>query len=144
MKKRRIITTFLVAAGLLAWFAVRTVPFGAFGIPYFVASVDEGHSVLGKPWRIIYNDAGAAHSGNFWTWVVEDRGFYRVVVAQGYSTPDVRYGDSPLPSKIEDGSIYLGFASSRYRGEIDWQRVDISKRNEAEHSEGGKASPTTS
>jgi hypothetical protein len=144
MKKRSVITILVVVAGVLGWFAVRAVPIGAFGIPYVVASVDVGHSVIGKPWRIVYNDAGGAHSGNFWTWVVEDRGIYRVVVAQGYSTPDVRYGHSPLPLKITDGAIYLGFASTRYRSEIDWKRVGTSKSHEAEHGEGGKASPATS
>jgi hypothetical protein len=127
MKKRPLIIICLVVAGLVGCVFVRVVPIGAFSIPYFVASIDEGHQVTGMPWRIVYNDAGAAHSGNFWTWVIEDRGICRVVVAQGYSTFDVRYGDSPIPVKVEDGSIYLGFANSRYGDELDWQKINTRK-----------------
>jgi len=110
--------------GIVGYMISRSLPFGAMCLPYFIASIDEGHHVPGMPWQIMYNDAGAAHSGNFWTWVIEDRCIYQIVVAQGYSTADVRYGHVPLPAKKESGSIYLGFATKRYGNEIQWQRVD--------------------
>lgn len=124
MKNRAVIGICLVAAGLLVWIVLRSVPIGAFGVPCFISSVDEGHSIPGMSWQIVYNDAGAAHSGNFWTWVIEDRGIFRIVVAQGYSTADVRYGDTPFPVKMGDGSACLGFARSRYGNEIEWRKVD--------------------
>jgi hypothetical protein len=103
---------------------LRSLPIGAMCIPYCSASIDEGHTVPGMPWKIVYNDAGGAHSGNFWTWVIEDRGLYRIVIAQGYSTADVRYGHSLLPAKIEGGAIYLGFSRHSYVDQREWAGVD--------------------
>ena len=128
MKRKVIASACIGVAGVLLFVLLRSAPIGAVCIPYFVASIDEGHQVSGMPWRIIYNDAGAAHSGNFWTWVIEDRGLYRIVIAQGYSTADVRYGAAPLPAKKESGSICLGFTTTRYGTEIQWQRVDAHAR----------------
>jgi hypothetical protein len=126
MKKNLIIVlgTGMVMLSAATIVFLRILPIGAMCIPYCIASVDEGHTVPGMPWKIVYNDAGGAHSGNFWTWVLEDRGLYRIVVAQGYSTADVRYGRSPLPAKLEGGAIYLGFTRHRYLDQQEWARVD--------------------
>lgn len=101
----------------------RIVPFKANPIPYLVASVDEGHKVPGKPYRIIYNDGGGMHSGNFWTYLVKDSAVFSSVIVQGYQTSDVRYGKSPIPVRNVHGYLEIGFADSRRSGNLKWIRL---------------------
>ncbi len=78
------------------------------------------HTIPDRPYRIYYNDAGAMHSGNFWTWIVRDYGVCRVVVAQGYSTTGVRKGDVPIPVRKLGGLTQVGFAKGRRDDSLDW------------------------
>src|SRR5262245_23140597 len=79
------------------------IPRGARFLPWVLASVDG--PVLRSPdgqrrIEVYFNDAGAAHRGNHWTWIVEDSWLLgRRVVAQGYLGPDVRFGEAPVPIK---------------------------------------------
>jgi hypothetical protein len=48
--------------------------------------------------RVYFNDAGALHSGNHWTWVVEDSwSCGRRVVVQGYLGGEVAVRGAPVP-----------------------------------------------
>lgn len=115
----------LVTAGVLGLTILffRTFPIGVSYLPYAIASIDKGHSIPGRSWEVVYNDAGAAHSGNFWTWVIADRIFYRVVVAEGYSNADVYYEQSPFPARQMPHGLEIGFAKGRRDSEIQWQTV---------------------
>ena len=66
--------------------------------------------------RVRFNDGGAMHSGNFWTWVVaKDRWGREQVVAERYSPPQVRYGDQPLPARwIDNATVDVDFLPQRY------------------------------
>ena len=98
----------------------RLVPVGAGLLPFLLASVDEGHRLPGKGYKVSYNDAGAEHSGFHYTWVVADRWLYRVVVVDGYSLPGVRQGDEPLPLRELGGRMEIGFARGRHDPEMRW------------------------
>ena len=76
--------------------------------------------------RVRFNDAGAMHSGNFWTWVIaKDRDGWEYVIAQGYSAWDVRSGKQALPVHwLDDGSFEITFVDGRYsRGEATAYRT---------------------
>jgi hypothetical protein len=66
--------------------------------------------------QVDFNDAGAAHSGFHWTWlIVDDLLTGRSVVAQGYSTPDVADRDVPFPLRwIDDRTFEVKFVAGRY------------------------------
>jgi len=107
------------AAALRAYFAV--IPRGASFQPWVLARVDgpeltspDGRRVV----RAYFNDAGAMHSGNHWTWVVEDCWWSgRHVVAQGYLGSDVAVSGAPFP--IEWGpadDFRVRFLPRRYGG----------------------------
>jgi hypothetical protein len=66
--------------------------------------------------RVFFNDAGAAHSGNHWTWVIEDSWVLgRRVVAQGYLGPEFRMGEQPMPLDWRVGDeVHVKFANGRY------------------------------
>src|SRR5438128_1009446 len=69
------------------------VPRGAQFEPFYFYSVPGPPVSLpnGKTLQVYFNDAGAMHSGNHWTWVVaSDWITGRRVVAQGYVSPYVR------------------------------------------------------
>jgi len=68
--------------------------------------------------RITFHDAGAVHSGNFWTWItVNDWLTGRRIVAQGYSTYDVRYGRPSLPVEwVDEKNLWVGFSEKRGHG----------------------------
>lgn len=122
-----------LAAGLVALAALvggvlalrlwsECVPFGASVQPYLLASRDgpvvtspDGAIVL----RVVFNDAGAAHSGHHWTWFVASSPVWgRRVVAQGYMPPEVAImanGDNePLPVRwLDDRTLEIEFRDGR-------------------------------
>ena len=114
----------LIAFGILLY--VRIVPVGASILPFLLASVDNGHILPDRDYRVFYNDAGAAHSGYHWTWIVDDRVFYRIVVAEGYSEPEVRYGRQLLPVRGGGEDLEVGFNNMRDHLGIDWVKVPYS------------------
>jgi hypothetical protein len=75
--------------------------------------------------RVRFNDAGAMHSGNFWTWVIaKDRYGWEYVIAEGYSDSSVRYGEQALPVHwLDDGAFEIKFVDGRYSGTYRTQRV---------------------
>src|SRR5205085_11077770 len=87
-KRLRQTAVVLLVLFVLARTLFERIPDGAVRVPYLIAS--RTGPVLVSPAknrliRIFYNDAGGAHSGNHWTWVVAyslSRGRY--VVAEGY------------------------------------------------------------
>jgi hypothetical protein len=95
------------------------IPWGASPVPYVCASVPG--PTLYSPDRtrridVVFNDAGAAHSGNHWTWFVEDHWLLGgVVVAEGYLGTEVVVSADPVPLSWEtDGEISIEFCASRY------------------------------
>ena len=64
-----------------------------------------------------FHDAGAMHSGPHWTWLVaRGRWGRRRVIAEGFSTSDVRMGRAPLPVRwIDNKTFDIDFQSQRYR-----------------------------
>jgi hypothetical protein len=91
------------------------IPLGASVLPFYYAS-ERGSDLLspgGHEFQVYFNDAGAAHSGNYWTWVVERRIWGRVVVVGGYLNADVRYGSSPVPVKWVDDKPQIEFERGR-------------------------------
>lgn len=109
------LTLLLLAIG---W--TRLVPIGASILPFLLASTDEGHTIADRPYRIYYNDAGAMHSGNHWTWIVRDIGICRIVVVEGYSTNEVRKGEVPFPARQVGGRTELGFTTGRHNQSRQW------------------------
>jgi hypothetical protein len=62
---------------------------------------------------VYFNDAGAMHSGYFWTWVVRGNR----VIAEGYSDTEVCIGAVPFPLEwIDDRTLAVTFLSERYGG----------------------------
>lgn len=108
----------VVLLAAIGW--TRLVPVGASITPFLLASTDEGHTIPGEPYQIIYNDAGGMHSGNFWTWIVRDYGICRIVVAEGYSSTEVRKGEVPFPVRRTAGRIEVGFAKGRRNNSLQW------------------------
>jgi len=107
------------AAAIRAYFAV--IPRGASFQPWMFARVDgpeltspDGRRVV----RVYFNDAGAMHSGNHWTWVVEDSWWSgRKVVAQGYLGSNVAIGGAPVPLEWGPGDVArVKFLPRRYGG----------------------------
>jgi hypothetical protein len=66
--------------------------------------------------RVYFNDAGAMHSGNHWTWLVEDKWWCgRRVVAEGYLGPDVAVGGGPVPlTRGPNNEVRVTFLRRRY------------------------------
>jgi hypothetical protein len=94
------------------------MPAGAEFYPFWYASLEgprlyspDGRRVV----QVVFNDAGAMHSGNFWTWlIVEDWLTGKRVVAEGYSVSDVRYRRVPFPLRwIDDRTISVVFRTRR-------------------------------
>lgn len=111
-------TLILVGVGVLALAArlyLEVIPFGASVLPFYCASEvgPELRSPNGRVLQVYFNDAGGAHSGNYWTWVVERRFWGRVVVAEGYLGADVRYDASPVPVEWEREEPKVKFESGR-------------------------------
>lgn len=71
-----------------------------------ISSPDGNHTLY-----ITVHDAGATHSGNFWTWVtVKDWPRGRRIVAEGYSSYPVRYKRVPFPIEWEDeNKVWITF-----------------------------------
>jgi len=60
---------------------------------------------------ITFHDAGAVHSGNFWTWItVKDWLRERKLVAEGYSSYSVRYKRASLPIEwVDEKAFWVTF-----------------------------------
>jgi len=129
MKKTIIIAVaiFLIPIGWRAYRAV--VPSSASFTPFVMARV-EG-PVIKNPdgtvkLQVWFNDAGAAHSGNHWTWLVRNHGLWgKRVVAQGYLGAEQAVFSEPIPLRwIDNASFSVTFINERYG---DAQKKEIVK-----------------
>lgn len=120
MKKKTIIIALVVFLMPCAWRAYRAiVPSGASFTPFVMARVEgpvvespDGSTKL----QVWFNDAGAAHSGNHWTWIVKDHFIFgKKVIAQGYLGAEQAVSGEPLPlSWIDNSSFSVAFLNERY------------------------------
>ena len=64
---------------------------------------------------ITFHDAGAVHSGNFWTWItVKDWLHGRKLVAEGYSSYPVRYQRAAFPVEwVDEKTFWVTFVDRR-------------------------------
>ena len=103
---------------LAGWRVFRQfVPGGASFWPYVLASYESGRfsSPHGTTTVTVFlNDAGAAHSGSYWTWIVVDHWLTgKRVVGQGYSLDD--FSESPPKIKwVDEYSFTIPFAQGRH------------------------------
>ena len=105
----------LCVAGGRIYFEI--VPRGASMIPFLVASVDGGgiESPDGAQYHVWFNDAGAAHSGNHWTWIVGSNPIFgKHVVTQGFLGAEQAIDGEPLPLTWEDDHPVVQFRNGRY------------------------------
>jgi len=94
------------------------VPWDAQVYPWLMARVSgpvltspDGRRTL----KVYFNNAGAMHSGNHWTWVVEEsRWLGRRVVAQGYLSPQEAVSGGAVPLTWGEGnSIGVAFLAGK-------------------------------
>lgn len=86
-------------------------------LPYLLASGYGGsiESPNGKTYDIFFNDAGAAHSGNHWTWIIDnDSVFGKKVVTEGYLGSEYAVSGNEIPVSWVDDLPIIQFASGRY------------------------------
>ena len=113
------IITGVAFVGVVAWQFRSAAPEGAEYIPYVYHSAP-GPTLVSPDGKravaIVFNAAGAMHSGFHWTWLVIDRGLRgKQVVAKGYSVPEVRYQEATFPLRwIDDRTFEVEFAKGRY------------------------------
>lgn len=90
----------LIGIALVVRLYAGIIPLGVKPLAWIIARVDgptftspDGMRTV----KVYFNDAGAAHSGNHWTWVVEDSLWKgRTVVAEGYVNALTRNGETPF------------------------------------------------
>ena len=97
----------------------QVIPWGAPFLPYLVYSA-RGPVLLSPdgrvPLQVVFNDAGAAHSGHHWTWIVEDSWILgHRVVAEGYSDARFAVEGDPFPAVwVAPEELAVEFLSVRY------------------------------
>jgi hypothetical protein len=95
------------------------VPAGADGIPFTEYSYP-GPTIRAPNGRdaveVVFNDGGAMHSGNHWTWIVaRDWLTGKRVIAEGYSTPFVATGHAQFPLRwLDDRTFRVEFVAGRH------------------------------
>jgi hypothetical protein len=97
----------------------QVIPRGVDLYPFWFAS-DAGPRLVSpdgqRTVHVVFNDAGAVHSGFHWTWlIVDDLVLGRSVVAEGYSLPSVREGEVSFPLRwVDDRTFVAGFVAGRH------------------------------
>ena len=74
--------------------------------------------------EVITNDAGAMHSGNFWTWIIVEHWWGKEIVAQGFLGSSRIQDPVPL-SWTGEKSFMVTFCKSRYSDETEAIEVDL-------------------
>lgn len=93
------------------------VPRGASAMPYLLASVDGGtiESPNGTVYEVWFNNAGAAHSGAHWTWIVETHLVHgKRVVTEGYLGSEFVVENRPIPISWNGEIPVIQFQPGRY------------------------------
>lgn len=93
------------------------MPRGASPLPYLLASVDGGmiESPNGQQYEVWFNDAGAAHSGAHWTWIISNHPAYgKRVVTEGYLGSEYAVENRPIPLSWDGDVPVVDFQRSRY------------------------------
>jgi hypothetical protein len=131
MKKKKAIIIVAVLVILLGWRTYRAiVPSGASFTPFLMARVEgpivespDGSIKL----QVWFNDAGAAHSGNHWTWLVQDHCvFGKRVIAQGYLGAEQAVSGKPIPLNwIDNDSFSVAFLNGRYGDSQEIKLVEL-------------------
>jgi hypothetical protein len=127
--KRWISVACLLLFAALLLYIIQVIPTGLGGIkqiiPYLLFSVDRG--VFTSPAqtsqvRVVSNDAGAMHSGKFWTWVLMQHWWGKQVVAMGY----LESSHDPVPlAWIDETSFAITFSKNRYGNEKETVEVQL-------------------
>jgi hypothetical protein len=88
--------------------------------PMWVSMVTEDAGSLSSPKGttklfITFHDAGAVHSGNFWTWITVKEWLHgRKLVAEGYSSYPVRYKRTAFPVEwVDEKTFRITFVDRR-------------------------------
>lgn len=69
----------------------------------------------GKTYEAFVNDAGALHSGNYWTWIIDNHWLTgRYVATEGYLTSEYASGDTQLTVEWDGDVPKLPFKNERY------------------------------
>jgi hypothetical protein len=107
---------------LVGWRILRhLVPCGASTLPFVFASVENAsiRAPGGMCVMVVYNDAGAAHSGNHWTWMVTESWVWgKSVVGEGYCLPKrVMCGASPVVGWADESTARVMMVPSQYSSE---------------------------
>lgn len=107
-KKKRIRAICLLGIAVIVPLRIypEFVPWGASILPYTLAR-DRGPTLSSpsgaRTVHVYFNDAGAMHSGNHMTWVVEDHLLFGpTVVAKGMLNWSIRNGDEPVPLECDE------------------------------------------
>ena len=100
---------YFVPSGTSKYFTIRLL--GAVVTGPVLVSSDKQRVI-----HVEFNDAGAAHSGNHWTYlIVDDFLWGKRVIAEGYSPSSVRRSEEPFPYRwLDTRTLLVEFALSRY------------------------------
>ena len=123
MTKRNIaglvITCIIALMAITARIWPHFVPWGA-SIPPFILASHAGPTLqspdVQREIKVYFNDAGGMHSGNCWTWVVEDHWLFGPhVVSEGYLLHEHSTGVEPVPiTWSTNNNFTIKFRPSRY------------------------------
>ena len=117
-KHLRLVTTGLIIVVLICC-GIRIyhsyIPWGAELFPY-ISSVDGGtiQSPNGDTYAIRFNDAGAMHSGNHWTWLTSRNTLLgKYVVTEGYLGSEHAVDGKTIPLKWNNERPIVDFLEQR-------------------------------
>ena len=110
---KKILFIFVAILVFSVFLYIRFIPIGASAIPFLIGRAPESIEI-DKGLTVYFNDAGAAHSGNHWCWIVKTQRGYRRVVAQGYVPEEVMMREQPLPMRQKGNVREVFFLTERY------------------------------
>jgi hypothetical protein len=133
MKRRRLarrVGLLCVVGAIVFRGYFEVIPRGASFYPYVFASVN-GKDIVSPDGEVrlevAYNDAGAAHSGNHWTWIIRRNPLTGgCVVAQGFCSPDEAIGGAgPNIAWVGKRTFIAQFHEYRYGTQTKEIRVTL-------------------
>jgi hypothetical protein len=131
VRRTSTILAVIIVLAFLSWRVLRAfVPSGAGFFPYLLASIEKDvYLSPGGQHRVavVYNDAGAAHSGNHWTWIVTDHWLIgKKVVAEGYTGSEI-IGEPFSMSWLDEHTFVVSFLNDRHGREPITVRVALNQ-----------------